>query len=126
MNPPELSTERSELRNPETVPEFLEHHAHRHIAANLLGRNAHDVRNQPRPLLELDDRHHVRHLFLESAVIDAVIDDEAEYGSSPAGRNPGIALETAAGAGKGRRKPVTAAGNAARHDAPRRARRGPH
>src|SRR5207249_10253702 len=72
--------------------------------------------DQPRPLLELDHHHRVRHLGGEARVVDLVHDGVAEDGAAPGDRRPLRLAREAAAAEVARREAMGPAAAAALHD----------
>src|SRR5712671_2404538 len=92
----------------------LEDHVHAHVAAYGFPRRADDVAQEPRSLVQFYDRDDIRHVVLESGMIDPVIDHEAVDASLAARFTPGEITRQAMAAALRRGKPEPAASVATR------------
>src|SRR5205085_2572431 len=81
--------------------------------AEVLDRGADDVRQEPWPLLQRDDRHRVRHGVAEARMVHTVEHHEREDRPAPARQRPFPLIAQALGADVARREPVLPAGGAA-------------
>src|SRR5258706_726325 len=78
MVAPAWSCQQREFRQDDVGTSVHEMHPNARIAAHFL-RGIDDIGDQPRTLVELDDRHHIGNLALEPRMIDTAIDDEAVH-----------------------------------------------
>ena len=99
-----------ELGQADAVGHIVEHDAHRHVTTYGIRRDAGDGRKQARPFVQLDHRHHVRHVFRPPLVIEALVGNEAEHPPGAIDLFPRMFATQAMGASRGGRKPECIAG----------------
>src|SRR5215204_1942681 len=109
------TSRRFEFRHRYALRYIVEDHLHRHFADDVLRLSADNVGQQPRPFFEFDQGNDIGDFRRESRMIDAVESDEAEHLAAAGHRHEGKIGGETMRTGLRRRKPVLAAGIAARN-----------
>src|SRR6516162_9319008 len=97
---------RHELRQGRNPFDILVHHLNRHVANDLVRRNADDVADHTGSFFQLDQRYGVGDFVGEAGMINAMVDDVGEDLSASTHRRPAKVGREAVGALGGGRKPV--------------------